>query len=612
VRGPLAAVLQWWKDGNGNGAHNGTRVGETPHLRERPSREASHEPPWLGQLDGAGIPRSLNYPDTTLGQILDQAAERFGDGPALRYQQRQWTYRELLGWVNRTAGGLARHGVRAGDRVLLALPNCPEYVFTFFALQKLGALVVNAGPLLGADDLRHLVSLTTPRAVIGLDVQASKVIGAAQECGADRFIWVTLQSYQTLVRRLGYQLALWRGRESQRSAAHHTTLAQLWAHAPAKPPTVEPAADAAAVLQPTSGTTGALKLAQLSHRNLLANATQFAVWLGARTGQERVLALLPLFHVYGLMAGLITPVSCAATITLMTRFDAGEALDILLRERSTVFPMVPAVCEKLNREIERRSSPLARLAVRCLSGAAPLPIEVADRFEQLTGARVVEGYGLSEASPVTHANLLAQPRFGSIGLPMPDTACRIVDLETGQQDVPPGKPGELLVSGPQIMAGYFGDPAATRQALATDEAGRIWFRTGDIARMDADGFFQILDRKKDMINHAGLKVFPGKVEQILRTHPRVADAAVIGRPDPVHTEIVVAIVASHASAQGDAALADELAALCREHLAPYEVPARFEFVEQIPRSVLGKALKRELRAVAQPSTEELVPARQAA
>ncbi len=599
MRDALGAMLRWWKETLGRGGDR--PADEARRSAHVPPRAASHEPPWLAQLDREGIPRSLQYPTTTLGRILDQAAERFGPVPALIYDQTRWTYRELQASVNRMAGGLSRLGVRQGDRVLLALPNCPEYVISFFAVQKLGAQLVNAGPLVGADDLRQIITLTAPRVMIGLDLQASKLVGAAQGSSAEHFVWITLQSYQTVVKRLGYQLKLWQGRErANGSTAEHTTLARLLENAPARPPTVEPPPEATAVLQPTSGTTGTPKLAELSHRNLLSNATQVGVWVGMREGQEHVLTVLPMFHVYGLTTGLISPIFSAATITLMTRFDAAQTLEVVERQRPTAFPMVPAICEALNREIERRGRPPAAPAMRCISGAAPLAIEVAERFERLTGGRVVEGYGLSESSPVTHANFLSRPRYGSIGLPMPDTLCRIVDLDTGEHDVPPGQPGELLVAGPQIMGGYFGNPEATRQALVTDAEGRTWLRTGDIVRMEEDGFFQLLDRKKDMIIRSGLKVYPAKVEKILRGHGRVADTTVISRPDPVHTEEVVAFIVPDSPALDRRALEGELRGLCRQHLAPYEVPSTFEFTDQIPRSALGKVLKRELRRVPDP------------
>ena len=614
----LDVMMRWWKGAigrgnghtngnghghghtNGNGNGHGAVLTEPPTLREEPRPE----PPWLVQLDREGIPRSLHYPSTTLARLIDQAAERFGDQPAIIYNQKHWTYRELLASVNRIAGGLSRLGVRKGDRVVLTLPNCPEYVTAFFAIQKLGAVVVNAGPLMGQDDLQSLLALVSAHVVIGLDLQVAHIMSAAKDFPPAHFVWVTLQSYQTLLKRLGYQFKLWHGREHPTGSAEHVTLAHLLENAPAKPPTVEPALDATAVLQPTSGTTGLIKLAQLSHRNLLANAMQVGVWMGALEGQERVLTVLPMFHVYGLTTGLINPIYCAATITLLTRFDAAQTLNVLEQQRPTVFPLVPAICDALSNEIERRrrhpsQGPSVLPGLRaCISGAAPLPREMAERFERLTGARAIEGYGLSESSPVTHANLRSQPRYGSIGLPMPDTMCRVADLDDCRHDAATGQPGELLVSGPQVMSGYYKNPEATHDALWIDAHGRTWLRTGDVVRMDEDGFFQVLDRKKDMIIRSGLKVYPAKVERVLRSDARVADAAVIGRADPQHTEEVVAFVALKSAPDEDfdrEVLTSELRALCREHLAAYEVPSKFEFIGQIPRSALGKVLKKELR-----------------
>ncbi len=620
MRSPFDAMFRWWKPVSGNGdvavaAHNGNGHNQ-PGANGNGSGEADAaadvtipeappaEPRWLAQLDREGIPRTLRYPNTTLARLLDQAADRFGDSPAMVYNLKRWTYRELLAQVNRMAGGLSRMGVRKGDRVVLALPNCPDYVTSFFAVQKLGAVLVNAGPLIGADDLRTIVALTNPRVMIGLDLQAQKIVGAAKDSSTDHFVWVTLQSYQTFLKKFGYQFKLWQeNREKQAgSSAEHTTLAKLLENAPAKPPTVEPPPGATAVLQPTSGTTGVVKLAQLSHKNLLANAMQVAAVMGAREGQERVLTAIPMFHIYGLMTGLIQPILSAATVSLVTRFDAEQTLDALVRDRPTIFPMVPAICDALSNAIERRDPRPTIAGLRiCISGAAPLPIEVAQRFERLTGGRVVEGYGMSESSPVTHANPLSRPRYGSIGLPMPDTNCRIVDLERGEREVSMGEPGELLISGPQVMSGYFGNPVETQRALWTDPHGKVWLRTGDVVRMDEDGFFQVLDRKKDMIIRSGLKVYPAKVERVLVTHANVSDAAVIGRPHPIHTEEVVAFIVLKSDDVEREKLIEELRGLCREHLAPYEVPAKFEFAASIPRSALGKLLKKELRKLPEPA-----------
>jgi long-chain acyl-CoA synthetase len=604
MRGPFDSMLRWWRVGETE--DNGqSRNGESqsPIFQSVPPPHEDHaldEMPWLAQLDKEGIPRTLRYPSTTLGRIVDQAAGRFPDNPALIYNHEPWTYRELLLRINRLAGGLAQMGVRTGDRVVLTLPNCPEFVLAFFAVQKLGAVVVNAGPLMGVDDLKHVMELTKPRVVIGLDLLARKIIDASTAHPPEHFIWVSLQVYQSLIRRMGYQLKLWQNRERPGSPpVKHTSLHKLLETAPARPPTIEPAPAALALLQPTSGTTGMVKLVELSHANLLANATQVLAWMSVRDGQESVLAVLPMFHVFGLMMGLISPICCCATIIPTTRFDADEVLRLIIQYRPGIFPLVPAICDALSNTIEKQEHKPILPPVRiCTTGAAPLPREVAERFQKLTGIRVVEGYGLSESSPVTHANFANHPRYGSIGLPMPDTHCQLVDLEEGIHPVAPGQPGELVVSGPQVMSGYYGNPEATRRALWTDEQGRVWLRTGDIARMDEDGYFQILDRKKDMIIRSGLKVYPAKVEKVLAGHPRVSDVAVVGQSDPIHSEEVVAVIVLKPDGKelmDRSALVSELRLLCREHLAPYEVPQRFIFKPQIPRSALGKVLKASLR-----------------
>ncbi|WP_428940184.1 AMP-binding protein [Fontivita pretiosa] len=640
MRGPVDTVMRWWKAGrnhdgedgdaagacsdaqapghhNGNGGNGQRASARTADHAARPA--AAREPAWYGQYAAAGIPRSLIYPTTTLGRMLDQTAERFGDTTAIIYNDRTWTYAELRAEANRLAGGLSRLGVRRNDRVILALPNCPEYVISFFAIQKLGAVVVNAGPLMGLDDLQHLIALTSPRVVIGLDLRARTLIAAGAGSTVEHWVWVTLQSYQGLLKRLGYQFKLWQesgGPEDTKTpGCEHITLARLLADAPARPPTLEPSPLATAVMQPTSGTTGTLKLVQLSHRNLLANAMQVSILMQARAGQERVLAVLPMFHVYGLMLSLVSAVFNAASMILMARFVASETIELLRRHKPTVFPIVPAICEAISNELEKQAGTEGRRLkdetrrdgsalhpsstilhpLLCISGAAPLTQAVAERFERLTGSRVIEGYGLSEASPVTHANLPGRCRYGSIGIPLPDTRCRVADPDDPNRDVPLGEAGELLIAGPQIMSGYFANPHETSAALFKDSEGVTWLRSGDIVRMDADGYFHVIDRKKDMIIRSGLKVYPAKVERVLARHPGIADAAVIGRPDPVHTEVVTAVIVPKEAEADREALIEQLKALCREHLAPYEVPMRFEFVGSIPRSLLGKALKKELR-----------------
>src|SRR5688572_17348515 len=307
MRRPVDTVMRWWRSGlgnsespgtipmNGGGGSNGNGNGNGISNGNRKGKRAvtAGEPKWFKQWDANGIPRSLVYPTTTLGRMLDQTADRFADTLAIVFQDRTWTYGQLRAEVNRMAGGLARLGVRKNDRVVMALPNCPEFVISFFAIQKLGAVVVNAGPLMGLDDLQHVITLTSPRLVIGLDLRAKALVAAGAGSTIEHWVWVTLQSYQGLLKRLGYQFKLWQdnsnGRDGDESGAAHVTLAKLLADAPAKPPTLEPSQNATAVLQPTSGTTGTLKLAQLTHRSLVCNALQVSTLTQCRAGQERVL-----------------------------------------------------------------------------------------------------------------------------------------------------------------------------------------------------------------------------------------------------------------------------------------------------------------------------------
>lgn len=568
------------------------------------SLTGSQRPPRIQSVApaGDGGSRRLQYPSTSLGGMLDQSAGRFPDAPAITYLGTTCTYGELLDQVNRMAGGFAAMGVRRGDCVMLTLPNCPELIVAFFAAQKLSAQVVNVGPLMGLDDMRHMLRLTAPRLVVALDLQAPELAKAND--GRDRYcwLWVSLKAYQGVIKRMGYRWKLLQSRQHLAEQHCQATWSQLMSEAPSRPPTVTPDPDDVAVLQPTGGTTGVPKVARITHRNLLANAVQIAVWLGLQPGQERIVGLLPMFHVYGLQTGLIGPIFAASQILPVTRPRVPELITLVSELEPTVIPLVPALIDALSSRLEQhpdRQFVAATARALVTSGAAPLPGATAHRFERLIGTRVVQGYGLTEASPVTHLNPRHAPRDESIGLLLPDTAARLVDLDQPGQDVKPGQPGELWVSGPQVFHGYHDNPEATRQALHIDSDGTRWLRTGDIATVDDDGYFRIVDRRKDMINRGGFKVIPAKVEAVVRSHAQVDDVSVIGRDDQTRTQRIVAVIVPRSSAdndQGHEALSDALRALCREHLAPYEVPEAFEYVDALPRSALGKVLRRELRA----------------
>src|SRR6266480_898233 len=385
---PFDSMRRWWRSGgptasvdtdssvktHGNGGRLETLAKPVP------------EPAWLAQLDKHGIPRTLNYPSCTLGRLIDHAADRYGDATAIVYGEQKWNYREVLAQVNRMAGGLASLGVRRGDRILFTLPNCPEMVVGFLAAQKLGAVVVNAGPLMGIDDISTVMGMTTPRIAIGLDLQAP-LLGHALNSTIEHWIWVSLQSYQPVLKRLAYRYKLWDGqrKNGQATTAQHMALTKLLEQAPSRPPSIEPDPNKTAVLQPTGGTTGTLKLAQLTHKNLIANAAQITAWMSGQAGQDRYLSVLPMFHVYGLMTAMITPLFNAASMILMTRFNARDFVEIVRREKPTVMPLVPAilnaVCDEFDKQQKKDNGkkPAPITGVRlCLSGAAPLPPAMAE------------------------------------------------------------------------------------------------------------------------------------------------------------------------------------------------------------------------------------------
>ncbi len=547
--------------------------------------------------------RTLNYPTTVLGSVLGETAERYAETPAVIYGNLRWTYQELDGTARRLAAGLGQLGVDAGDSVVVTLPNCPELLSTFFAIQIRGATVVNAGPLMGPDDLRAILGRTRARLVVALDLQAPRVAPLLEEYPHVRWVWASLKGYQTVWRRLGYRLRLWQGGQVFSDGDGRQMLEELTDSEDATDRS-DQHPDSIAVLQPTGGTTGRLKLARLSHRNLLANATQISTCTRLRPAQESIFAVLPMFHVYGLSTGVIAPVLFGGTILPLTRFRCEPMLATLEAHRPTVVPLVPAIAQALCDRMERRPRPDAAAVLRqalVLSGAAPLPRTTDERFRRVTGGRIIQGYGLTEASPVTHTNPVQAPREGSIGQPLPDTHAFLVGLHDRSRVVASGEPGELVVEGPQVGHGYFDDPEETAAVFDTDETGHRRLFTGDIAEVDDEGFFYLLDRKKDMINRDGMKIYPAKIEPVLKAHPKVSDAAVVGVPDPVHTEAAVAAIVP---AERDAGkLGEALRTDCQEHLAPYEVPSRFEIFESLPRSPLGKLLKHKLRAQVTAGTE---------
>lgn len=529
----------------------------------------------------------MQYPDYPAFGLLDRAARLLPTHTACRYYEQSWSYSALACHSRRAATLFRRAGVQPGDRVGILLPNVPEYILAVNAVWYCGGVVVAISPLMVESEVSHLLHATDCRFVIALDMLAHLLIGSQTE----RVLLVSLRSHLPGYQQIGYFLSRWK------STGHWLLpptdrVGWFWkelesCEPAAIAPAIDPAHDPAYIL-PTGGTTGEPKSVTLSHRNLVANAWQQAHWAGATMGQEKMLAVLPFFHSYGLSATLLGGTALGAELILHHRFEAKRAIALIQKHRPTVFHAVPAMLSAMNRRLRGRETKLASLRW-VLSGGAPLSAEVGHEFATHTGALVVEGYGLSEASPVTHSGPLDErAKFGTIGLPLPDTTCRIVDVETQTHPVLPGDTGELIVRGPQVMLGYWNDPVATAVALRGG-----WLHTGDLARQDADGFYQIVERIKDLIITSGFNVFPREVERVLCECPGVRDAAVIGVPDPQRGEVVKAVVVMKEGVRWDA---NQLNRYCHTHLSAHKRPRIFEqAVGDLPRNFLGKLVRRRLR-----------------
>ncbi len=549
------------------------------------------EKPWFRHWP-EGVPRTLEYPEGALQDLLGRTARAFPDRPALIFYGRRMTYGQLDEASGRFAAGLRALGIAEGDRVALHLPNVPHYPVAFFGILKAGAVVVQTNPIYTPRELAHLLRDSGASAIVTLDIFWPTVEKVHGEGAVERAIVGDAADYLPGLLRLLYPLKKRRDGQAHRIptlpwVSRFTDLLTR-SEPPGEVAKVNPRDDVA-VLQYTGGTTGTPKGAMLTHYNLSANALQTASWLaGGHRGGEVFLSVLPFFHVYGLTVDLLSPISLGATMVLHPNpREVDHILRLIQRWRPSVFPGVPTLYVALNHHPKLKRYDLSSVKA-CISGAAPLPLEVRRQFEANTGGRLVEGYGLSEASPVTHANpLFGLVKDGSVGLPFPDTDARIVDLETGNKFLGPGEEGELVVRGPQVMKGYWNLPEETARVLREG-----WLYTGDIGRMDDEGYFYIVDRKKDLIICSGYNVYPREVEEVLFEHPAVQEAAAIGIPDEYRGETVKAIVVLKA---GQRATAEEIQAFCRERLAPYKVPKVVEFAQELPKTLVGKVLRRALR-----------------
>ena len=552
--------------------------------------------PWLKFYE-AHVPESIDYPQKTLPAILVEMAIKYPDHPAMIFKDRTITYREFNTTVDRFTAALQQLGIKKGDRVAVHLPNCPQFPIAYYAILRAGAVVVPCNPIYTAREMRHQLKDSGAQMIVTLSLMYPTIQQIRAETDLRHVIVAKIKTYFPTMLSLLYTLFREKktGHRVDISGAANTTwYSDELAKAPERPETIDVSLDDLAVLMYTGGTTGISKGAQLNHRNILVNAIQSITWANGAEGQDRTLTTLPLYHSYSMTLCMNVSVVGAGTMLLVPDGrDTDDVLKTIHKHRPDYYPGVPAMYVTINNHPDATKYDLSSIKT-CCSGAAPLPVEVQQRFQELTGARLVEGYGLSEASPATHGNPAhGQSRIGTIGLPWPDTEVKIVDVDTGEQVLGVGQVGELCVRGPQVMTGYWNMPSETANTLRPDpQGGGHWLYTGDIAVMDEDGYFQIVDRKKDMILGAGgYNIYPREIEDVLYEHPKVLEAAAVGVPTGEKGERIKAIIVLK---EGQTATEAEMIEFCRENLAPYKVPKYVEFRAQLPKTLVGKILRREL------------------
>jgi long-chain acyl-CoA synthetase len=530
------------------------------------------------------------------GKHPEKPAIIFGARVGSRIMDSQMSYRELNDAVNRFAAALQQLGVNQGDRVGIIMPNCPQFVISFYGVLRAGGVAVPCNFLYTADELEHQLNDAGAEIAVTLSPYYHKVHSIRSRTQMRHVIVTNIKEYFPPLLRLLFTLVKEK-KEGHRveiaSKDHDFWFQSLLGGSPATPQPVNVGQEDTACLLYTGGTTGVPKGTQLTHRNLVSNATAGLLWSHAREAQETTIGALPFFHSYGMTAAMNMSIAGALTMVLIP--DPRDVLHIMgsiAKHRATFYPAVPTSYVRINTHPLVKEFDLSSIRV-CLSGAAPLPLEVQERFQQLTGSTLVEAYGLTETSPATHVNPLNRNKIGFIGIPWPDTDARIVDVDTGEEEMPVGEIGELIIQGPQVMKGYWQQPTETANVLREhpDLGPGLWLHTGDIARMDEEGYFQIVDRKKDMIICGGFNVYPRDVEEVLFAHPAVQEAAVVGIPDEYRGETVKAFVVLK---EGMVTTEEEIVSFCGEHLAKYKVPTTVEFRAELPKSAVGKVLRREL------------------
>jgi long-chain acyl-CoA synthetase len=561
--------------------------------------------PWFAHYE-AGVPQQVDIPNVPVQQLLSNAAARHPSKTAVRMVlkylpmgiavQAKLRYGELERMSNQFAAALAQRGVIKGTKVAIMLPNMPQQTVAYFGALKAGGVVVNTNPTYPAHELEPLMRTAGVEVIVTLSGLYERVLEIQPKTAIKTIILTDVPDMVTklLRSRVAKTVKATGMMKDVTLQPGAYWMKDLIAAAPAQPPSIQidPEKDAA-VFQFTGGTTGIPKAAELTHRNLIGNTHQLLAWIPSlKEGQEKLLMAIPAFHVYGMTVGMLLTFALAGELVVVPNpRETLHIMEVLQREKITLYPGVPTMYIAIINHPKVADYDLRSIKA-CLSGSAALPVEVAQKWEEITGGKLVEGFGMSESSPVSHANpIFGEVRVGSIGLPLSSTDCAVVSLEMNDageyQFLTAGQEGEIVVRGPQVMKGYYNNPQETAKTIDKDG----WLHTGDIGKMDKDGYFYIVDRKKDLIIAGGYNIVPREVEEVLFMHTKVMEATVIGVPDARRGEVVKAFVVLK---EGAVCTPEEIRNFCKEKLAPYKVPSFVEFRAELPKTQVGKVLRRTL------------------
>lgn len=554
--------------------------------------------PWLAHYD-KGVPQTIEFPKAPLFDFLEESARKYPERACTIFKGAVITYRDMNAITDHIGAALVDMGVKKGDRLGIFMPNTPQFVMAYYGILKAGGVVVATNPLYTAPEIEHQASDAGIEVMFVMTNFYNTIKKAQPKTKIKKLIVTNLKETLPPLMRLLFTLAREKkgGFRIERGLKDGDVWFQdvLAKYKNAPRPTLEINPDDTALFQYSGGTTGVSKAAVAMHRNVVANTLQLRAWfVNMEEGREIFLMGIPLFHVYGMVAGMSLSMAAGATMVMIPNVrDLKDVMDNISKYKCTIFPGVPALYNGINNHPDVKAGKYNLTSIKaCISGSAPLLRETKEEFEKLTGGKVFEGYGLSEAPTGTHCNpLLGENKVGSIGMPLPEMECRVVSLDDGETDLPQGEIGELLLQGPQVMKGYHNMPTETANSLRKDKDGKIWLYTGDIVRMDEDGYFYIVDRKKELIKPGGFQVWPREVEDVIGAHPKVLEVGVGGIPDPQRGETVKAWIVMK---PGETLTEAELKAFCKERLAPYKVPTHYEFRSELPKTTVGKILRREL------------------